>query len=92
MFVAQLSALDLGAWVEIRAVAKGSKYTKRYAGFITEVKHGTNEGCTTLRLSYAYRPEDRSKESVELSIKTRGGTAFSFPYGAEILEHVEPKV
>lgn len=92
MFVAQLSALDLGAWVDIRAVAKGSKYTKRYHGIITEVKHGTNVGNTTLRIIPTWQLRDRTKQEVDNAIERRGGTAYSFPYGAEIVEYIEPAV
>ena len=87
MFVAQLSALDLGAYLEIKGVKKGSKYESYYDGVLTEVKHD-NTG-TMIRLDI-FLAGSASKESKESAVRTGRGVAMTFPHGIEVLEYVEP--
>lgn len=87
MFLAQLSALDLGAYLEIKGVKKGSKYESYYDGVLTEVKHD-NAG-TMIRLDIVLAGA-ATKEAKELAVRRGRGVAMTFPHGIEVLEYVEP--
>lgn len=58
MFIAELSAVNLGDFVYIRGVKRGNKYDTIEAGILTEVKHNTADGYTTVRLAWGQTPNE----------------------------------
>ena len=87
MFLAQLSALDLGAWVQVYGVKKGSKYANYYGGTLTEVQHA-NEG-TKIRLD-SWDGKDTAKDAKERAVRNKDGDMMTFPHGLEVKEYVDP--
>ena len=87
MFVAQLSALDLGAWVQVYGVKKGSKYANYYGGTLTEVQHA-NEG-TKIRL-ISWHGRYTAKDAKERAVRNKSGDMMTFPHGLEVKEYVDP--
>ena len=87
MFVAQLSALDLGAWVQVYGVKSGSKYASHFSGVLTEVQH-TGQG-TKIRLD-GWLDNTVSKERKETAVRRKSGDMMTFPHGLEVKEYVDP--
>lgn len=87
MFVAQLSALDLGAYVRVYGTKKGSKYPYYYGGTLTEVQHA-NEG-TKIRLD-SWHGKDATKDAKERTVRNKSGEMMTFPHGLEVVEYQEP--
>jgi len=87
MFVAQLSALDLGAWVQVYGVKSGSKYANQYSGVLTEVQH-TGQ-ATKIRLD-GWLDNTTSKEHKERAVRSKSGDMMTFTHGLEVEGYVEP--
>lgn len=88
MFIAQLSALDIGSYVTVTGVPKGNKYTDSQTGIITEVKHNTTSGHTTLRTEF--KPHYHSKERQDKMVADVSGYARTWPFGAEVTIRESP--
>lgn len=91
MYIAELSALDLGAQVEINAVPMGGKYTQYVRGILTEVHHNKTNGYTAVRVCGV--PFPYTFAAVESKINGSYGTSRQYPYVTEvrIVEHPLPE-
>lgn len=96
MFVAELSALDLGNYVKVFGVAKGSRYHNYYGGILTEVKHNSIPGYTSIRIRglgstgvsvdhvLAEDINDDEKRNIQRAIAGVEGRQYTFPHGVAI--------
>ena len=87
MFVAELSALDLGKYVDVIVVPKGSRYPKKVWGYITEIKHNIYPGHTQIRL-WQHVGSRPTAEDLQRRIQHRDGSAYTILYG-DVVEPVE---
>lgn len=88
MFIAELSALDIGSYVTVTGVPKGNKYRDSFAGVITEIKHNTISGNTAVRL--AHRQYLYNKEIQDRLVAEVAGYAKTWPFGTEVIVHDAP--
>lgn len=88
MFIAELSALDIGSYVTVTGVPKGNKYTDSQTGIITEVKHNTSSGHTTLRLEF--KTHYHNKEFQDRMVADVSGYARTWPFGTEVTVRETP--
>lgn len=102
MYVAELSAINLGDFVEISGVKRGNRWRSNEFGILTEVKHNSIEGTTHIRLSTLNNRVELIQASIQgkektdeltlmkmsKAVKTRHGTMISYPFGQEITKLV----
>ena len=86
MFVAQLSALDLGKLARGQVTPKGCKYTRGVQGVITEVFHNYYGGYTKIRLAPGNM--ETSTQEAESMIANGEGVAYTVRYG-ELIDVTE---
>lgn len=88
MFIAELSALDIGSYVTVTGIPKGNKYTITNTGIVTEIKHNTVSGHTALRVHY--KPWNLTKEAQDEMIAEVQGYIKSWPFGTAVTIHEPP--
>lgn len=88
MFIAELSALDIGSYVTVTGVPKGNKYTDSQTGIITEIKHNTISGHTAVRMQF--RTSNHDKEKQDRMVAEASGYLRTWPFGTDVIVREPP--
>lgn len=85
MYVAELSALDLGSFVVVRGKTAKNRSPKNYVGYLTEVHHNATKGKTRLGIVRLDKPLiDKEYYWVNRWVEIRYGRNLTFDFGSQV--------